>query len=255
MKKVWQFIKDYYGTLILVSGLLIFYCYGTTHGIIKSFLFPTPAKMQASFATHYKEMLAGVLYSFKLLFPSLALSTLIALLIGVPMGLYKILRSNLYPIVYVLGGIPIVLIPPFVIHIFASFEITTVFLVVFSSIWGTLFGTITGIETIDKRYLDNAATLEINGLERLVRVIFPAAMPSILAGFVTSLRSSFLVLIYAEMFGAKSGLGRFIQYNTLNFEYTNVMTGTIFLAVVLVLVMLIFEKLKDRALKWTISSE
>lgn len=255
MKKVLHFIKNYCGTLVLVGGFLVFYCYGTTHGIIRSFLFPTPAQMHASFAMHYKEMFEGMLYSFKLLFPGLALSTLIALSIGIPMGMHKGIRTNLYPIVYALGVIPIVLIPPFAIHIFASFQAATIFLVVFGATWGTLFATITGIETVDKRYLDNAATLEVNGLERLFRVILPAAMPTILAGFVSSLRSSFLVLIYAEMFGAKSGMGRFIQYNTMIYEYTNVMTGTIFLAVVLVLVMLIFEKLKDRALRWTISSK
>jgi|GEM_PF-1268372 len=255
MSRVLRFFSDYSGAILLLVGLIAFYCYGTTHGIIRSFLFPTPAKMQSSFAKYYPEMLAGMIYSFKLLFPSLALSTVLALVIGIPMGLFKGLRAALYPIVYALGVIPIVLIPPFAIHIFASFKVTTVFLVVFGATWGTLFGTITGVETVDRRYLDNAAALEIRGLERLFRVILPAAMPTILAGFVTSLRSSFLVLIYAEMFGAKNGMGRFIQYNTMNFDYTNVMTGTIFLAVVLVMVMILFERLKDRALKWTISSE
>lgn len=255
MNKVIQFIKDYCGTLILVGGFLAFYCYGTTHGIIRSFLMPTPAEIHASFARHHREMFEGMLYSFRLLFPGLALSTLIALLIGIPMGLHKGIRSNVHPIVYALGVIPIVLIPPFAINIFASFQAATIFLVVFGATWGTLFGTITGIQTVNKGYLDNAAALEINGLERLLRVTLPAAMPTILAGFVTSLRSSFLVLIYAEMFGSKNGMGRFIQYNTMVSEYTNVVTGTIFLAVVLVLVMLFFEKLKDRALRWTISSE
>lgn len=75
-------------------------------------------------------------------------------------------------------------------------------LIVYNTVWATLFATITGVMTVDKRYLDKAATLELKGWKRLTKVIFPAASPSILSGFVNSLRSTFLMLVYAEMYGA-----------------------------------------------------
>ena len=36
---------------------------------------------------------------------------------------------------------------------------------VYNIVWATLFATITGIMTIDKRYLDKAATLELTGVK------------------------------------------------------------------------------------------
>lgn len=84
-------------------------------------------------------------------------------------------------------------------------------LIVYNIVWATLFATITGIMTIDKRYLDKAATLELKGMKRITKVILPAASPSILAGFVNSLRSSFVMLVYAEMYGAGEGMGYFVK--------------------------------------------
>ncbi|MFR4625776.1 MAG: hypothetical protein ACLT8Y_03820 [Dorea formicigenerans] len=56
-------------------------------------------------------------------------------------------------------------------------------MVVYNIVWATLFATITGIMTIDKRYLDKAATLELTGVKRFMKVILPAASPSILSRF------------------------------------------------------------------------
>jgi len=78
----------------------------------------------------------------------------------------------------------------------------------------TLFATTTGIVTIDKRYLDKAATLEIKGFKKLFRVILPAASPNILDGFANSLRQAFVLLVFAEMFGRNAGMGLFVRLNT-----------------------------------------
>ena len=127
------------------------------------------------------------------------------------------------------------------------------FLVVYNTIWATLFATINGIMTIDKRYLDNAATLELNPLNKLFKVIMPAASPSILSGFVTSLRGSFVVLVYAEMYGAKYGMGFYVKKYAEYGLYSEAWSGFVFMVIVLVIVMQIFERIKNYMLKWTIN--
>ena len=122
---------------------------------------------------------------------------------------------------------------------------------VYGTIWSTLFATITGIQTIDRRYLDNAATLELHGLKKFFKVILPAASPSILAGFVNSLRSTFLILVYAEMYGAKYGMGFFVKKYSEYGLYSETWAGFIFMVIILVIVMQIFERVKNRILRWT----
>ena len=122
----------------------------------------------------------------------------------------------------------------------------------FGTIWSTLFATITGIQTIDKRYLDNAAVLGLTGFKRLFKVVLPAASPSILAGFVNSLRGSFVILVYAEMYGAQYGMGFFVKKYTEYGLYAEAWAGFIFMVIVLVVVMQLFERVKERLLNWTI---
>lgn len=252
MIKAADFCKQYWGTFLMVAALLIFYEYASNNRIIDPFLFPPPERISTAFSRHIETLFIGMRHSFRLLFPGLAVGTAIALLLGIPMGLKKVIRRNLYPIVYSLSVIPIVLLTPFCINLTSNFAMASVCLVVYGTTWPTLFATITGIQTIDKRYLDQAAVLEIKGVERMFRVLLPAAMPAILAGFINSLRIAFLALVYAEMFGAKYGMGYFVHYYYTLGRFENVIAGMIFLMVILILVMQVFERIKDRLLRWTI---
>ena len=106
---------------------------------------------------------------------------------------------------------------------------------------------------MDKRYLDNAAVLCLPRWEKLVRVMLPAAMPSIMSGFVTSLRSSFLILVFSEMYSAKYGMGYFVKKNAEFGLYDNTWAGFLVMIIVLVIVMQIFEVIKNKMLHWTIN--
>ena len=191
--------------------------------------------------------------SIKLLIPSVAITLAIALGLGVLVGMNSKLRKILHPIIYAFSCVPSILLSPFVVLLSPTFWWASVILIVYGTVWATLFATITGIQAIDKRYLDNAATLELKGMKRFFKVILPAASPSILSGFVNSLRSSFVMLVYAEMYGASHGLGFYVKrYSTLGL-YQKVWGGFIFMVLVLVVVMTFFEKIKNRMLKWTIN--
>lgn len=88
-------------------------------------------------------------------------------------------------------------------------------MIVYDIVFALIFATITGIESIDKRYLDNAKTLKLGGLKLMIKVVLPAASPAISGGFVNSLRSSFVMLVFAEMFGASFGMGYYVKkYST-----------------------------------------
>ena len=224
-KTVSVYLKNYLGTFAILALFLLMYHYATQHDLIDTILFPDIDRIAASFMKNYPTLLLGVVHSFGLLIPGFILGILVAFILGIPMGLSRLFRNNINPIVYSVSVIPPILMTPFAIHIFSSFSKASVFLIFYSTVWPTLFATINGVMTIDKRYLDNAATLEITGFKRMIYVIFPSAMPSIFAGIVTSLRGSFIILVYAEMFGVKYGMGYFVQYYSDLGRYDNVMSG------------------------------
>ena len=194
-----------------------------------------------------------IIYSFQLMIPSIVIAAVIALLVGTWLGMNRRVREVVYPVIYSISVIPAILMSPFALLLAPSFRTASLFLVVYNTIWATLFSTINGIMTIDKRYLDNAATLELTGFKRMRKVILPAASPSILSGFITSLRGSFVVLVYAEMYGAKYGMGYYVKKYAEYGLYNRAWCGFVFMVVVLVIVMQIFERVKNRLLNWTIN--
>lgn len=252
MKRIGAFCKKYWGTAVAILVIIVGYAIVTENELIDGVLFPTISKIADAFADHADEFPMNFAASMSLLIPSLIISITIALAVGVFLGMHKRLRDTFYPILYAISVVPSILLSPFALYLAPTFRAASIFMIVYSTTWPTLFATITGIMTIDKRYLDNAATLCLSGPKRLVKVILPAAMPSILSGFVTSLRSSFLVLVFAEMYSAQFGMGYFVKKNSDFGLYANTWAGFIFMVIVLVVIMQIFEVLKNKALSWTI---
>ena len=252
MKTITGFVKKYWITALIFVGLVFTYYYVADVKKLNPYLFPATEKIVTAFMSNKHEMLTNMFASFRLLIPSVIISLVVAVVLGTIMGMNKKIREVLHPVIYAFSVIPSILLSPFVLLLSPSLFSASVFLVVYNIVWATLFATITGIMTIDKRYLDKAATLELTGVKRFMKVILPAASPSILAGFVNSLRSSFVMLVFAEMYGGGSGMGYFVKKNSELGVFANTWVGFIFMVIVLVVVMQIFEKVKEQLLKWTI---
>ena len=253
MNKAGSFFKKYWITFAVFLGLALLYVGMTESGRANPYLFPKAGAIGKAFWKNRGLMIVNMFSSFRLMVPSILISLAFSLTVGTILGLSKHLRDIFYPVIYAFSMVPSILLSPFALLIAPNFETASVFLIVYGTVWTTLFATITGIMSIDKRYLDKAATLELKGVKLMIRVILPAASPSILSGFVSSLRGTFIMLVYAEMYGAQLGMGFFVKKYSEFGLYDYTWAGFLFMVVVLVIVMQFFEKLKQHMLKWTMN--
>lgn len=252
MSRVGRFLKNYWITILIFAGIVATYVVIADNKLVNAFLFPSARQIGKAFQQYWQTMFVNMFSSFGLLIPALIIATTIALVVGSVLGMNKRAREVLHPVVYTISVIPSILLSPFALLLAPNFWAASLFLIVYQTIWATLFATITGIQTINKTYLDNAAALELHGAKKFFKVILPAASPSILSGFVTSLRGSFVMLVYAEMYGAKYGMGFFVKKYADYGLYAETWAGFVFLVVVLVIVMQVFEHIKSRLLSWSI---
>ena len=255
MKKIIEFIKNYWITALLFLGLYFLYVYLANSENINNLLFPPVSQIISAFGEVNVTFLHNMMGSFGLMIPSLLIALIIALALGTIMGLSPFCRRVLYPIIYTVSVVPSILLSPFALVLAPNFKMASIFLIAYNIIWPTLFATINGIITIDRVYLDIADTLEIKGIKRLFKVLYPAAMPSIFSGLVTSIRGTFLVLVFAEMYGTQLGMGYFVKKYTDYGMYDYAWAGLIFMILILLIVMLAFEKAKERTLRWTINDK
>ena len=251
MGKVKEFMKKYWATAVIFMGMAAAYYVMSSSDAANSYLFPPAEDIVNSFIENPGLFGTNLLSSFGLLVPSVEIAIVLSIAIGVPVGLNKKLREALHPVLYTVSVVPSILLSPFALMLAPDFRSASIFLMIYGCMFPTVFATITGIQTIDKRYLDNANTLELKGFQKLTKVILPAASPSIFSGLITTMRGSFLMLAYVEMYGAKYGMGFFVRKYSEYGMYQNVWSGFIFMVVVLVIVMQIFETIKSRALKWS----
>lgn len=252
MKKM---ITDRLGIVLIFIGIIVSYQLATdVFGMLDSFLFPGLSKILPGFISYFGKLVQGLKSSLKLLIPAYTMALTLGISLGVLIGLKKLLRKNITPYVNGFSAVPATLLTPFAINIFPSFRSASIFIIFLGAFWPILGTTINAAMTIDKRYLENAATLEITGAEKLFRVILPAAFPTILPGCAVALKFSFVLLTVAEMFGATSGMGYFIQYYADFARFDLVIVGFIFMGVVLVGIMYLFDMIKSRILRWTINN-
>lgn len=248
-KKYWKYLV----TVAIFVAIVLAYCLISSSGASNSYLFPSGSKIWQAFVQDKNVFGTNAVHSFKLLIPSLVIAIVLSLAIGIPLGLNETARDIMYPVLYVVSVVPAILLSPFALMLAPTFRSASLFLIVYGCMFPTVFATITGIQTIDKRYLDRAKTLELKGWEKVTKVILPAASPSIFAGLVTTVRGSFLMLVYSEMYGAKYGMGFYVRKYSGFGMYANTWSGFIFMVLVLVIVMRIFEKIKNHLLKWSIN--
>ena len=247
MLKIWS----YRGTALII--VLLGLGYESLTDITKRLdplLFPGLSKIVPTLWNQFGHLNHNLLSSLKLLAPAYAVALVLGVAIGLIVGWSEPLRRNLTPIFRGLSPIPPTMYIPYTIAVLPTFWSASFFIISLGCFWPILMGTIHGVTIIEQRHIDNARMLNLKGLRFLRRVVLPAATPSIFSGAGISLVFSFILLMVAEMFGANSGLGYFIQQQADFSEYDKVLAGLIYMSVFIIAVMVIFDLIQRRALHW-----
>jgi NitT/TauT family transport system permease protein len=121
------------------------------------------------------------------------------------------------------------LLPVFVL-ILGIGETSKVALVIYACTFPVLLNTISGVRTVDPLLVKSARSLGFSQVAIVYKVVLPAAVPTIFTGLRMAAASSILVLIAAEMVGAKAGLGYLITAAQLNFQIPDMYAGIIAIA-------------------------
>jgi NitT/TauT family transport system permease protein len=138
-------------------------------------------------------------------------SWLICLWVGIPFGMAlgssARLRIALLPLVELLRPLPAVALIPLAVLAFGFSWKTEVAVTVFASLWPVVFASKAGIERLNPRVFEVAATLNLGRWKTLRSVIAPAAFRQILVGAKLSFGLCLVVSVVAEMVGNPAGLG------------------------------------------------
>ena len=246
-----KFFKSYGVSIALGILFLATWEIVTRLELLNPIIFPRLQAIANVFIYDTPMLLEGLWASLKLLVPALAASATLGVVGGVFVGLNDRVRRVLMPYIHLLSPLPPTLFVPYAIAVLPTFQTASIFLIFLGTFWPIFLGSLQGVLLVDQRFLDNAKTLRLERSDFISKVILPAASPHILSGMSSALIMSFLILTMAEMFGAESGLGYFIQYYSDFAKYDYVIAGMLFNSAIILFALLLFERMRRKLLFWT----
>ncbi|RJL09331.1 ABC transporter permease [Paracoccus siganidrum] len=198
--------------IALFALLLIVAEIGTRSGWISALTLPRPS---AVFLTLYRLWDTGLLWTH--LLPSLqrllvggSLGLAAGIGLGVMIGLFSHVRAGLVPLVAALFPIPkIALLPLFVIW-FGIDEASKYALIAFGTFTPTVVATYGAVDNVDRTLIRMGQSFGLGWFSIVRKIVLPGAFPAILSGLRVSISIAIILLVAAEMLGARYGVGSYI---------------------------------------------
>src|SRR5690606_24265022 len=115
------------------------------------------------------------------------LAMLVAIPLGFLIGMSPLMQKAFDPFVQVLKPISPLAWMPLALYTLKDSNVSGVFVIFICSIWPMMINTAFGVASVKREWLAVAATLEVNPVRKALRVILPAAAPTILTGMRISM--------------------------------------------------------------------
>lgn len=178
------------------------------------------------------ELFTHIFISLQRALSGFLLALFIAVPLGSAIGWYKEFARFIDPLIQMYRQIPAMALFPVFILFLGIGELSKAGIVLWVSVWPILLSTIGGVKCADPLLIKVARSMGADDLRLFTQVILPGALPSIMTGVRLSASSSIMILVAAEMIGAKSGLGFMIINAQYNFEIHKMYAAIITIAII-----------------------
>jgi nitrate/nitrite transport system permease protein len=161
-------------------------------------------------------------YSLGRVLAGFGLAAAVAIPLGFVIGMSPLMNRALDPFIQVLKPISPLAWMPLALYTIKDSSLSAIFVIFICSLWPMLINTAHGVSGVKREWLNVARTLEVSRLRTALRVILPAAAPTILTGMRISMGIAWLVIVAAEMLVGGTGIGYFVWNEWNNLSLVNV---------------------------------
>ncbi|MEU7474610.1 ABC transporter permease [Lentzea sp. NPDC042327] len=172
--------------------------------------------------------------------------------LGLLIGWYKPVANLLSPLLEVFRNTAALALLPVFVLLLGIGETSKIAIVCYACTWPVLLNTISAVRAVDPTLLRLARSMDLSGFRLFQKVILPSAVPTVFTGVRLAGALSILVLVAAEMVGAKAGLGYLINASQFNFAIPQMYAGIITLSAIGVLFNQVLVALERRFTSWRV---
>jgi NitT/TauT family transport system permease protein len=241
----------YSGWIALTLVIGLWQLAGST-GWVNPLFLPAPSAIAVAI---YRLAISGALwqhvsYSVMRIGTGWILGTIAGVIVGFAIGLSSLARGVGITFISALFPIPkIALLPLLILWLGIGEEpkIATIALGVFFS---TAISVYSGVDSVPRNLIRMAQSFNVPFHAIVRRVIWPGALPSILAGFRITASVALLLVVSAEMIGAQFGIGAFVLQAGNLMQTDQLLAGVVILSLFGLAVGRLINWLETRLLHW-----
>ncbi len=178
------------------------------------------------------------------------LAVVVAVPLGLLIGWYRPLADLLGPLLEVFRNTAALALLPVFVLLLGIGETSKVSIVLYACTWPILLNTISAVRTVDPTLLRLAKSMDLPAPRIFQKVILPASVPTVFTGIRLAGAVAILVLVAAEMVGAKAGLGYLVNASQFNFAIPEMYAGIITISAIGVTFNQLLVALERRFTSW-----
>jgi NitT/TauT family transport system permease protein len=235
---------------LIIVGLIVLWEALPRLGIVPQLFLPPLSSTLAAFwhdAAEYRDALLVTLYEVAV---AMVFACGGGILAGAVVGSLPGPRVLIMPMVSSLYAIPLVILyPVFTVWLGIGPESK----IAFASIYGflpTMLATAAGIQTIDPQLLLAARSMGATLSQRIVHVVIPAAIPTVLSGLRVGGALVIVGVVVAEMLISSAGIGYLISRYRTVLESAHVFAGVLLVLALAVAFNLLIRLIERRTAVW-----
>lgn len=184
-----------------------------------------------------------------------SLAVVIAVPLGLLMGRYPLFEKTSDFLVQTLRNTSQFALLPVFILLLGIGEASKIAITFYAAVFFLLINTIVGVKSVDPLLVKAARSMGTSDWDLFKKVIFPSAIPSIVAGARLGIKTSLFSVIAAEMLAAQSGIGYLIQNSSLMLETDRMYAGILTLTIIGLALNYLLVAGERRATRWRVSGD
>jgi NitT/TauT family transport system permease protein len=196
-------------------------------GLLTVIFFPTPSSVVVRFVSMAagKELWEAIGVSLLRVFGGFLLGAVPGVAAGLTMGLWRPVRAALEPIIAAWYPIPKIALLPLIMLLFGIGEGSKMVTIAIGVFFMVQANSMAGVINIERTYLDVARNFGASRRDFYLTIALPGALPLVITGLKLGMGMALLLIVAAEMIGAKSGIGYMIWTGYQTFDIERMFVG------------------------------
>src|SRR3954462_4594112 len=154
-----------------------------------------------------KESLLNILDSIRRMAIGFTLALLFAVPVGLMMGRARLVAAFFNPLLMIIYPVPKAALMPIIMLRLGVGDASKTLVIFLGVSLPVIYHSYQGARAVEEKMLWSAAAMGMSARARLLRIVFPAALPEIVVGIRTGLVLALITMVTREMIARKQGGG------------------------------------------------